>query len=273
LRRSVLLPLLVFGVFLSICPAHSFASAREEALSRYEKLMSLLERSNLKTDASGDATERIGSIHEALTRTDYDTALRQIDSLVADLEKDRAPRENDLNKEARLFWFEFLLDIFQKLAVLGLLAFFLIQNSRWRMALKMNKVPNPTRFVWGFLAVFVSVIFRVLDLSRYGDSVSVIFDMQVVLAAVAGFLTGPFLGDPERAPDGVYPSSVKAGCFKWTGDRSFRRRYRRPFRRRSRSLHSFREAGVCLRCVRGAGSRVHGLPAFFGHAAHRKYYF
>jgi LytS/YehU family sensor histidine kinase len=190
----VLLPWLVFGVFLFVGPSLSFASTREEALSRYEKLVSLLERSELRTGPSGDTAERMESIYEALTRTDYDTAVRQIDSLTADLGKDRVPRENDLNKEARLYWFEFLLDIFQKLAVLALLAFLLIQNSRWRMALKMNKIPNSTRFVWGFLAVFVSVGFRVFDLSRYGDSVSAIFDMQVVLAAVAGFLTGPFWG-------------------------------------------------------------------------------
>jgi LytS/YehU family sensor histidine kinase len=190
----VFLSWLFLGVFLSLSPSCSLAATREETLSRYEKLMSLLERLDLKTDPSGDAMERMGPIHDALTRADYDTALRQIDSLAAELEKDRVPREIDLNKEARLYWFEFLLDIFQKLAVLALLAFLLIQNSRWRMALKMNKVPNPTRFVWMCLMVFISLAFRVLDLSRYGDSVSAIFDMQVVLAAVAGFLAGPFWG-------------------------------------------------------------------------------
>ncbi len=195
MRRSILLSLLVFGVLLSVCPSYSLASTREEVLSRYEKLMSLLDHPDLKADPSGSVVERMGSIHKALTRTDYDMALRQIDSLSADLEKGRVPpREIELNKEARLYWFEFLLDIFQKLAVLALLAFLLIQNSRWRMALKINKVPGPTRFVWMCLAVFVSVVFRVLDLSRYGDSVSAIFDMQVVLAAVAGFLTGPIWG-------------------------------------------------------------------------------
>ncbi len=194
MRRSVWLLLLVFGIFISACPSHSLAATREEVLSRYEKLMSLLERSGLKTDPSGDAAERVGSIHEALTRTDYDAALRQIDSLSADLEKEQVPQRNDLDKEARLYWFEFLLDIFQKLAVLVFLAFLLIQSSRWRIALKMNKVPNMTRFLWGGLAVLVSLVFRVLDLSRYGDSVSAIFDMQVVLAAVAGFLTGPLWG-------------------------------------------------------------------------------
>lgn len=156
--------------------------------------MSLLERSDLRTDPSAGVAERMDSIHEALTRTDYDTARQQIDSLAGELEKDQGLRKNDLDKEARLYWFEFLLDVFQKLAVLGLLAFLLIQNSRWRTALKRNKVSNPTRFVWGVLAVFVSVVFRVLDLSRYGDSVWSIFDMQVVLAAVAGFLMGPFGG-------------------------------------------------------------------------------
>ena len=194
MRRSVFLSLVVFGIFFSVSPSFSLASTREEVLSRYEKLMSLLERSDLRTDPSGDAAERMEFIHEALTRADYEAASRLIDSLDADLEKDQDLRKNDPDKEARLYWFEFLLDIFQKLAVLGLLAFFLIQNSRWRMALKMNKVPNGTRFVWGLLAVFVSMVFRVLDLSRYGDSVWAIFDMQVVLAAVGGFLMGPFWG-------------------------------------------------------------------------------
>jgi len=186
--------LLVSGIFLSVCPSGTFASTREEVLSRYEELMLSLERSDLKAGPSADAAERMEAIHEALTRTDYDAALLQIDSLTADLKKDQNPQKNDLDKEARLYWFEFLLDIFQKLAVLALLAFLLIQNSRWRMALKINKVPNLTRFVWGGLAIFVSVVFRVLDLSRYGDSVWAIFDMQVVLAAVAGFLMGPFWG-------------------------------------------------------------------------------
>lgn len=194
MRRSVYLSILVLSFFLLANASSSLAATREEVLSRYENLMSLLERSDLKTGSSGDATERIGSIHEALARTDYDAANRQIDSLIAELEKDQNPRKNDLDKEARLYWFEFLLDIFQKLAVLGLLAFLLVQNPRWRTALKMNKVSAGTRLGWGLLAVFVSVVFRVLDLSRYGDSVWAIFDMQVVLAAVTGFLTGPLWG-------------------------------------------------------------------------------
>ena len=153
-----------------------------------------MERSDPGAVHSRDMGERLGSVHEALTRTDYDAASRQINSLAADLEKDQSSPKDDLDKEARLYWFEFLLDIFQKLAVLGLLAFLLIQHSRWRMALKMNAVSSTTRFVWGGLAVLVSVVFRILDLSRYGDSVWAVFDMQVVLAALAGFLTGPFWG-------------------------------------------------------------------------------
>ncbi|MFH0985385.1 MAG: histidine kinase [Candidatus Omnitrophota bacterium] len=194
MRRFVWFSLLVVGIFLSVGPSVSIASTREEALSRYEKLMSFLERSDLRADASGGVAERMDSIHEALTRADYDAAGRQIDSLTGELENDHDPQKKDLDKEARLYWFEFLLDVFQKLAVLGLLAFLLIQNSSWRAALKRNKVPNSTRFVWGVLAVFVSVVFRVLDLSRYGDSVWSIFDMQVVLAAIAGLLMGPFWG-------------------------------------------------------------------------------
>ncbi len=186
--------MLIFGVFLSLAPSFSFAATREEVLSRYEKLVSLLEQSDLRTDPAANAIDRMESIHEALSGTDYDAASRQIDSLAADLTKGQASLSNDLDKEARLYWFEFLLDIFQKLAVLGLLAFLLIQNSRWRTALKINKIPNATRFVWGLLAVFVSIVFRMLDLSRYGDSVWAVFDMQVVLATVAGFLTGPFWG-------------------------------------------------------------------------------
>ena len=118
MRRSVFLSLLVFGVFLSVCSSFSLAATRDEVLSRYEKLVSLLERSDLRTGPSGDASERMGSIHEALTRTDYDAAGRQIDSLAADLKKNQNLPKNDLDKEARLYWFEFLLDIFQKLAVL-----------------------------------------------------------------------------------------------------------------------------------------------------------
>jgi len=194
LRRFVFYSLLALGIFLSVCPAFSLASDREEVLSRYEKLVSVLERSDLGYGSSEDTKERMGSIHEALTRTDYAVAGRQIDSLTADLEKEQGLPKNDLEKEARLYWFEFLLDVFQKLAVLGLLAFLLMQNSRWRIALKMNKVPNATRFIWGVLAVLASVAFRFLDLSRYGDSVWAIFDMQVALAALAGFLTGPFWG-------------------------------------------------------------------------------
>ena len=194
MRRSVFLSCLIFGVFLSFGPSFSFASTREEVLSRYEKLMSLLESSDLHGDPSGDAAERMGSIHEALTRTDYDAAIRQIDSLATDLGKNQNLPKSAMDQEARLYWFEFLLDVFQKLAVLGLLAFLLVQNPRWRMMLKGNQVPRETRFVWGLLVVTVSVVFRILDLSRYGDSVWAIFDMQVVLAAVGGFLTGPLGG-------------------------------------------------------------------------------
>lgn len=134
------------------------------------------------------------ALHEALARTDYEAASQQIDALLADIKKDPDLSTVHLDKEARLYWFEFLIDIFQKLAVLGLFAFFLIQNSRWRTALKGNKCSKGTRFVWGILVIGMSLIFRMLDLSRYGDSVWAIFDMQVVLAAVAGFLTGPLGG-------------------------------------------------------------------------------
>ncbi len=190
----MVLSLLCLAFFFFLNPSFSLASTREEVLSRYERLMSVLEQSNLGASPSGGVSERLETLHEALARNDYDTAGRQIYSLAADLKKDQNFWKKDLDKEARLYWFEFLLDIFQKLAVLGLLAFLLVQNSRWRTAFKTNKVPNGTRLVCGLLAVFVSVVFRVLDLSRYGDSVWTIFDMQVVLAAVAGFLTGPFWG-------------------------------------------------------------------------------
>ena len=177
--------------------------------------MKLAEEPGLRDDPSININARMTPIHEALAKQDYDAAGVLLDRFLPELEKKKSGGRIDLNKEAKLYWLELYLDLFQKLAVLALLAFLLVQRTRWRIALKSSKIPIVTRLAWGVLAVLAGVIFRGLDLSRYGDSVWAIFDIQVVLAAVTGLLTGPLWGILGGAAMALSRVMLKPGA--WSG--------------------------------------------------------
>ena len=193
-----LFPLIFLTVLFLFPPSihSSAASSKEEVLAKYEKVMDRIESEEMKPDLAAEAAKRMARIHEALSRNDYDQADSLLRKMV--LTEDRYDKNRQvsptLNKEIKLYWLELYLDLFQKFAVLALLAFLLVRHSFWRSALKTGTIPVLTKVVLTVSAVFFSGIFHVLDLSRYGESGFGIFDVQTVFAAIAGLLGGTFWG-------------------------------------------------------------------------------
>lgn len=142
----------------------------------------------------GKLSGHLAPIHESLAVEDYDKAAILLNNLDAEIRKSRVNAKVNLDKETRLNWLESYFDLFQKFAILALIAFLLTQNTDWREALKTGTIPQRSRFIWVFLAVVLGSVLRIFDLSRYGDSVWAFFDIQVVFAALAGMMGGPVWG-------------------------------------------------------------------------------
>jgi len=183
-------PFLIFFILISICAVHvphAFCGLKEDVSVRYKAVMESVEKQNFQSTASAEVNSRMRLVHQALSAENYVAAVSQLDQIDALIQSKNL---GVISKETKLHWLELYLDLFQKIAVLALLAFFLTQPARWRTALKSGLISGSVRLTWVLLAVLFSMILRLLDLSRYGDSVWAIFDIQIVFTAILGLVGG-----------------------------------------------------------------------------------
>ena len=187
LLKSCLFLSVLFAFLVCLIPSGS-AATKEEALSKYEKAITLSEEMHLAREDVFKLLPRIRLAGEALLQNDFNRANTVLDDVLSELYLVRRNRPKELQSRFRLEWLEIYLGIFQWYAVLALLGLVFGRWFRARERLKSTGRPGAWRIA--ILGSLLAVVFSFFDLSRYGESSWAFFDIQVVLAVLCGFWGG-----------------------------------------------------------------------------------
>lgn len=192
LFRSVLLAMAFSMLSPVLLPSAIFAEAvsKEDVLKKYEKVLSDAEELNLYDQDIYSILPKVRLASKALLAENYEQADRLLEDVSLHSEVLRAKKPVRVERNLRLEWLEIYFEIIQKLAFLGLLAFLLFQSARVRKHLQGAKAGWPYQAAWVFITVFLGILFSLNDAARYGESAWAFFDIQVVLAVIAGLAGG-----------------------------------------------------------------------------------
>ncbi len=182
------------GIFsLSAGPA-----AKDEVISKYEKAVALAEEMHVYQEDIFHILPKIRVASQALLKEDLQQADRVLNEALSDLEALQATHSQGIRTNFKAEWLEMYLDVFRHYAVLALLAYLLVNWSFFKVMLKRKQIAPNGKLLLTVLVIFFSSILAIFDLSRYGESAWIFFDIQLVLVVVAsllgGFSTGFFSG-------------------------------------------------------------------------------
>lgn len=182
----ILLAVLSLG---SVClSSRAFAVTKQEALSKYEKAVTLSEELHFAHEDVFGLLPRIRLAGEMLLKNEFDRANTVLEDVLSELEILRQNRPKELQSRFRLEWLEIYLGIFQWYAVLALFGFVFGRWSRRRERLASG-VPRKA-WLMALLGGVLAVALSFFDLSRYGESSWAFFDIQMVMAVLCGFWGG-----------------------------------------------------------------------------------
>jgi LytS/YehU family sensor histidine kinase len=240
-----LVPAFFLSAFL-VVPALVFAAspAKDEVLARYEKAVALTEELRLPEKDSESLRAKIREAGESLMVNDLANASDLLDESMVALEVIRRDDVKKGSADFRLEWLETYLNVFRWFAVIALLGFLFERWPFYGKMLEGNRLSLRGKVLLGLIASAVSVLLAVFDLSRYGESSWMFFDVQLVLVTavslygglVTGLLSGLLVAAFRyflKADDLVYPllalgAGITGGFFSlW--ERDFRRYARRAF--------------------------------------------
>jgi len=185
----------LLGAFCLHSPVSFGASAtKDEVLAKYERAVSLTEESHLFQKDVQNITPKVQFAGQALLKNDFTTADRVLNEVMAQIEDLQKKRPQENRSEFRLAWLEIYVSVFQWFAVIAILAFFFVKWSFFRTMLEQNHLTFPGKGVLAVLTALFAIFLSIFDLSRYGESSWMFFDIQLVLVTVGGLLGGLGVG-------------------------------------------------------------------------------
>lgn len=167
---------------------------KDEVIAKYEQAVIWVEEQRLSQKDASAIKPRVRLAGQALLNNDFVTADQILEDALHSLEELRKTRPETSNADFRLEWLETYANIFQWYAVLMLLAFFLTRGAHFQTLLLENRFSFLGQVFLAGLTVIFSIFLALFDLSRYGESSWMFFDIQLVLITISGFLGGPATG-------------------------------------------------------------------------------
>ena len=206
-----LFPGVLIFVLLSINPGHPFAATpdKDQVIAKYEQAVMLVEEQRLSQRDAESIKPKVRLAGQALLENDLATANRILEGALTELETLRKTQSPASRSDFRLEWLETYANVFQWFAVLAILAFFLTRWPYFRSMLLGNHLSFIGQAILAGLAAFFAVLLSLLDLSRYGESSWMFFDIQLVLVTVGGLLGGIVPGVIAGAIVAVFRYALK----------------------------------------------------------------
>ena len=190
LRFKTILFLAFLSLFAGIQALDAGKDLKTEVLDHYKKAVALAEENHIYQDDAFNIAPKIKLANQSLLRGDLAQAEHVLEEILSDFEALREAHQKGIRTDLKVEWLETYVDIFQRFAVLALLAYFLVNLTFFKALLTKNKFSLAGKVLLSILTLFCAVVLGIFDLSRYGDSVWTFFDVQSVLIAVAGLLGG-----------------------------------------------------------------------------------
>jgi len=198
--------LLISLLSLGSVPAAAQDVPKDDVIARYEKAVAWIEELNVYQEDVFHILPKVRLAGNALYQDDLEQADRMLKEALEDLELLESKRSKRLFDRRQREWLEIYVDIFQKLVLLGLLAYFFVSWPFFNRRLHANRFTWMERFYLTLLVVGLCLFFSVLDYIRYGVSAWAFFELPVVLITIGGLLGGLATG---------IVSGLSVGVFRW----------------------------------------------------------
>ncbi len=182
--------LILFCLLLSSAPPLRAELDKTQVISKYEKAVALAEELDVYKQDILDVVPKIRLAGQALLDNDIEKADRIVNDAMQDLELVRRNQPNRYVREWRLEWLGIVNEIVQKYALLALLAFFFVRIPVFSRLLVRGEFTITGSLYAGAYLSAASILFSILDLSRYGASAWSFFDLPLVCTVAGGLLGG-----------------------------------------------------------------------------------
>lgn len=190
----------VLGFVLFSSAVFAETSSQNSAYQKYEQALRASVQWELEEQETYGFLSKLHRAGTLLTEQQFDEAEEILQDLLLQMElvKNASPHKAKESRNFRLEWLEIFLEIFQKLALLALLAFALSRSALVRQNLQTRCWTFKSRLILGCVFLGMGCLSAVTDLAQYGKSGWSFLDLQVVLPVIfgllAGFPSGIFLG-------------------------------------------------------------------------------
>ncbi len=196
----------LFVFFLLTPLSHSQTDFEQALLAKYEKAITQSEELGLYEEDPLQTLSKIRRASKAIVQSNFLEADQILEEVLTDLSLLEHRKPTGVKRKLRQLWLEIYVDLFQRFAVLALLAYLFVRSPFFRGMLKVGRLSIFGKTLVAFFAVFFAVLLSFFDLSRYGESAWAFFDIQVVLLTVAGLVGGFWTG---------ILSGILVGLFRW----------------------------------------------------------
>lgn len=195
----VLIPL-AFSLFLALLSLHASSLSADQGsvspdpkgavLEKYEAVMSRAQSLNVYQEDILHVLPKMQMAGQSIMSERYEDADRLLEAASRDLDLLEKHMPAHAQRTFRLEWLEIYREIFQKYAILAILAFFFTKIPSFRRWLKAEKFPAKGKMYLVILSFVAALFFSFFDISRYGESAWAFFDIQLVFVALSGLIGG-----------------------------------------------------------------------------------
>lgn|GEM_PF-719508 len=192
---SFLFPLLFILFSPSLFSAEPAPAADESSvLKQYEEVMKRAQSLNVYREDILHVVPKMEMAGQAIMSLRYEDAGRFLAAADRDLDLLETQMPVHSARTFRLEWLEIYREIFQKFAILAILAFFFVKIPSFHRWLKSEQFPAKGKMYLVILCFVSALFFSFFDISRYGEAAWAFFDVQVVFITLSGLLGGVWCG-------------------------------------------------------------------------------
>ena len=157
---------------------------------RYEETVNLIEDLHVYDHDPYQVLPKLRAASEALLQNDLPKAEVLLQDIHLQLKLQESQEPVSSRKDLRLEWLELYAELFQKYAILALLAFLFMRLNYFRVRMARHTLTWDAATVLTLVVLFLGAAFYLFDLSRYGATALGFFDMQLVLTVIVTVLGG-----------------------------------------------------------------------------------